>query len=207
MGIFYQGLYLPVCSVYVFVFEVFLFLEIFLFLNAVLFFFPFFFPKAYWRIVKNCLLNFSVRITLSVWSFLFETFWVLTLILQLVAKKGEINLRPEAEVQEALVNKKNFKKRVQKIDLCSSKAFPSLIGQGMSMDCKGSMGLLQPFQKEDFLCYDLGGKLAEKCLLYPVRDGGEGRNQAVTSRWMGRQLTDWYTIQEPVLRHIFGHAM
>lgn len=152
--------------------------------------------------MKNCLLNFSVRVTLSVWSFLFETFWVLTLISQLVAK------RREAEVQAALVNKKNLKKRDQKIDLCSSEAFPSVIGQGMSMDCKGSMWLpLQSFRKGDFLCYDLGGKLAERCLLCPVRDGGESRDQAVTSRWTDRQLTDWYTIQEPVLRHIFGHAM
>lgn len=79
------------------------------------YFFPFYsFSKAHWRIVKSCLLNFSVRVIHSFWSFLFETFWVLTLILQLVVK-GERNLRLEAEVQEALVNKENLKKRVQKL--------------------------------------------------------------------------------------------
>lgn len=96
-------------------------------------------------------------------------------------KNGERNLRREAEVQAALVNLTNLKKREQKIDLCSSKVFPSVVGQAMSMDCKGSIGLpLQPFWKGEFLCYDLGGKLAEKCLLCPVRDGGESRDQAVT---------------------------
>lgn len=86
MGIFCQRLHLSASSVWVFVFEVFLFLELLLLLNDAFILFSLF-SYFFQSILKNCK-EIPVEFfgaTCGVWSLLNETFWVLTLILQLVA--------------------------------------------------------------------------------------------------------------------------
>lgn len=149
--------------------------------------FYFIFPFSYFfqSIPKNCK-EIPVEFfgaTCGVWSLLNETFWVLILILQLVAEKGGRNPSPVAKVQERLAILINrIWRRESQAKLPSAPLKLSLASRQKVLPWNAKAA------NASHARYDLEGKLGETEMLASCG----------TRRW--RKMPN----QKPILRHILG---